>query len=473
MTVKTRIMFFVAGAGMIFGLLYSAVVGYELIEQPFYILDSVMKEEAYEAAVIVSKMPMPPGHSQEYPALHTTGGVWMEIHDRISGKMLFRSPKAESIRLPVVKIMTRSGSVVRVALPPEEGGRGSRKGGEVAFRVKDFSFDINGRTYGVRVARDMEKVYEEIRDLLVGIFAGLIVSTLGLLAASRFLAGKILHPIGRMKMLAQEISEKNLDRRIPTGEERDELSELAGTINRMLDRLQYSFVRQREFLFDTSHELKTPLTTMRLAVDEISAFETENMPPYARENLLRLKCQLLRMERLIKDLLNLSSLESMTGIDPKPLRLSDLLSSLLEEYKFLADARGIRMDIRLPEGLVVKGDEEKLRRAFSNLLDNALKYNVEEGRVELTAEQAACGITVIVGNTGPGVPENEISKVFEQFYRAEESRSVESGGSGLGLAIVRRIVELHGGKAVFESRQGSWTRVTVSLPSNADTAIPA
>jgi two-component system OmpR family sensor kinase len=167
---------------------------------------------------------------------------------------------------------------------------------------------------------------------------------------------------------------------------------------------------------------------------------------------------------LVKDLLNLSALETLTGINRKPVQITVLLSSLAEEYRFLANAHNITMDVRLPKQLVIQGDAGKLHRAFSNILDNAVKYNVEGGRIELTADQSVTEQTVTVANTGPGVSEAEIPKVFDQFYRVEKSRSIMHGGSGLGLAIVKKIIDLHGGKVDFESQQGGWTRVTVRLP---------
>jgi signal transduction histidine kinase len=168
--------------------------------------------------------------------------------------------------------------------------------------------------------------------------------------------------------------------------------------------------------------------------------------------------------------LNLSALETLSSIDPKPIHVTELLSSLAAEYQFLADARNIKMSIHLPDRLVVQGDSEKLHRAFSNILDNAVKYNVDGGRIELTADPSAAELTVNVTNTGPGVAEAELPKVFDQFYRVEKSRSIQHGGSGLGLAIVKRIIDLHGGEVTFESRQGAWTRVTVSLPTRRETA---
>ena len=203
---------------------------------------------------------------------------------------------------------------------------------------------------------------------------------------------------------------------------------------------------------------------MRLAVDEIRTANQENLPPLLQDDLLRLNTQVLRMERLVKDLLNLSALETLTGLDRKPLDLKALLSSLIEEYRFLAEAHHITIEARLPPKLALLGDEKKLRRAFSNILDNAIKYNVEGGRIELTGGQSASELTIAVGNTGPGVPEAEIPKVFDQFYRVEKSRSIDYGGSGLGLAIVKRIIDLHEGRVTFESRPGDWTQVTIHLP---------
>ena len=127
------------------------------------------------------------------------------------------------------------------------------------------------------------------------------------------------------------------------------------------------------------------------------------------------------------------------------------------------------MEVRLPKELIVKGSAEKLYRAFSNILDNAVKYNVDGGRVEVIGDQSGAGLTMKTTNTGPGVAEADIHKVFDQFYRVEESRSLRYGSSGLWLAIVKKIVALHGGKVNFERKPGSCTRATVSLPRQRET----
>lgn len=467
MTVKTRLTLLIAGAGFIASLLFSAVIFFELIEQPFDLLDNVLKEEAKRTTRLIV-------HKEKESGLPTIGSTsqagedlyWIEIVEQGSRRMLFQSAPAKSIKLPRVRPGNKA--IVNVPVFGPQGKWDPDGNKMVHFRIRTFTIHLEGRSFDVQVARPIEKLNEEIWELMFGIIAGLIFSTMALFIISHYIAGKILQPIGRMKDLTREISENNLDQRLPVGEERDEFSDLARTINRMLDRLQYSFARQRDFLFDTSHELKTPLTTMRLAVDQICSADSEDASSVHKDNLLRLNSQVLRMERLVKDLLNLSAMETLAHIDFKPVRISDLLSSLVDEYQFLAEARHIKMDVRLPEALTIDGDAEKLHRAFSNLLDNAVKYNIDGGQIELAGDASGGDLTVTVVNTGPGVDEIEIPKVFDPFYRVEKSRSLLHGGSGLGLAIVKRIIDLHGGKVTLESRQGEWTRVTVGLPIRRD-----
>jgi len=141
-----------------------------------------------------------------------------------------------------------------------------------------------------------------------------------------------------------------------------------------------------------------------------------------------------------------------------------LVSSLAEEYRFLAETRGITMTLCFPEAVEIQADSAMLGRAFSNILDNAVKYNKDGGHIELTGEKSASEVVITFANTGPGIAPEQIPRVFEQFYRIEQSRSTQHGGSGLGLAMVKKIIELHGGKVTIESRIDEWTRVMVQLP---------
>jgi signal transduction histidine kinase len=317
---------------------------------------------------------------------------------------------------------------------------------------------------------EIRNLEEEIREILVVVVSILILVTLALIALMRVIAGKILRPVELIREMAQNISDKNLAMRIPVSKERDELADLSDTLNLMLDRLQLSFTKQKDFLFDTSHELKTPLTTMRLAIEDLCASEEiAGLPENKRENLFRLESQVLRMERLVKNLLSLSSLEALRGVKMNTVPLSDVLPPLIDEYRFLAECRNIKIETDLPEGLTIRGDGEKLRRAFSNVLDNAIKYNTDSGSgaISIAASRSQDSLTVVISSTGEPVPPDEFQKIFEQFYRVDKSRSLLKGGSGLGLAIVKKTIELHGGEVRFESvdcESRNLNRLIMSFP---------
>jgi signal transduction histidine kinase len=465
MFIKYRITLLVTAVGFIASLLFSVVIFFELIEQQSDILDSELKEEANRAFDIIKVNHLKPGT----PAPHILNEfpTWLKIYAHDSERVLWKSKITEKVNLPAVIPGSAKIRYAEVLDNKLDFGQGSNK--KAIFRTRASELTTDGEKYKVQVALPIVKLKDEIQELIIGIFAGLIFSTLILILISYFVAGRILKPIGSMKDLALNISVNNLDQRIPVENEKDEFNELARTINRMLDRLQFSFKKQKNFLFDTSHELKTPLTTMRLAIDDICSSEGINFLQHSsKKNLMRLNEQVLRMERLVKDLLNLSALEILISIDPKPVHLREMLLSLIEDYHFLAAGRNIHMEHHIPSQLVILADEKMLKRAFSNILDNAVKYNVDGGIIEITVSYSDVELIVTIANTGDNVPEVEIPRIFDQFYRVEKSRSTEHGGSGLGLAIVKRIVELHNGNVNFESRQGDYTKVTVILPRSEE-----
>ena len=300
MTVKTRITLFVASAGLIASLLFSLVVFLELIEQPFNILDSVLQEEAYSTtSQLVDNRYL---HHREPPvASQPLYPYWISISRQDSGRLLYRSQLSR--RFPLPQAPVGSSRILRLTVPLSVVRLGQDEDQKLTLRIKTFLFHLRGHPYLVRIARPMERLKDEIRDLILGIIAGLLLSTMALAALSRFVAGKILEPIAAMKGLAEDIGAKNLDRRLPAGDEADEFTELARTINQMLDRLQDSFLKQRTLLFDTSHELKTPLTTIRLITEGLCSSEAQRLPATVQDSLYQLNDQLSRMERLVKDLL--------------------------------------------------------------------------------------------------------------------------------------------------------------------------
>ncbi len=465
MKIGTRITLSFAASGLLVSLALSLWLIYELLEQPFRILDSSLFEES-EKTVRMFKEEQT-GALELAEELGVASSFWIEIEDPETKQTLYRSRLARSIDLK--SMPTEQSGIVAAVVTAAFRNLSHNRGEGATFRVRNFSIAEAGEIFRVRAARSMEKLDEEIREIVWVSVSGLLLAALALIAIGRVMAGKILRPVEKIRKLAQRISDRNLSERVPVGGDQDELGDLSEALNKMFDRLQYSFARQREFLFDTSHELKTPLTTMRLAIEELCASGKYSLSEEAEKSLLRLETQVLRMERLVKDLLNLSALEALPAIEAKPVKVTDLLLSLVEEYRLLAEARQIDVAVRAQQGISMSGDEEKLRRAFSNVLDNAIKYNEDGGSVELDiyrSPEEPGTITISVSNTGEGVPKEQADRVFEQFYRAEKSRSTQRGGAGLGLAIVKKIVELHGGTVVFESSRGGPNRLTMAFPRN-------
>ena len=461
MKIRTRITLFVVGSGFIVSFILSFWLLYELLEQPFRVLRDSLYEEAVRLVQIYDKGQIR-RYEEDYGIKPT---VWLRIFDGCSGDALYSSPLALSIDLEMVSF--EEGGLVGAILTSAFRNLLWNSDARTTFMMREFKITAGEKRFLVQAARDMKKLDEEIRGVFWVVIFSLLFVILILIALGRSVAGKIIRPISKIRELVQSISDRNLNERVPIGTERDEIRELSETINGMLDRLQFSFQRQKEFLFDTSHELKTPLTTIRLAVQELCSNELSLPEEYAG-NLDRLESQVLRMERLVKSLLSISSLEALHDLESTQVDISSLLDDLMEDYQFLAESRNIRFIKQVERGLLLTGDEEKLRRAFSNVIDNAVKYNMEEGEgfIEVFALERENKLSIIVKNTGAKVPDEEYENIFEQFYRLEKSRSLEKGGSGLGLAIVKKTIELHGGTISFrceEEGDAIINRITITF----------
>lgn len=464
MTVRYKITLLITAAGFISSLFFSCIIMWEMLEHSFRLIDTDLESIIKRAVQFASRSNKKSGS----PAPWAIGdeSYWLEIKDQASGRFIYRSNIAKLIKIP--EPPPDSSATVALIIPPEKINLGQDRKNEVIFRVRKSRISTGAKTLMICVARPIEGLEEEILETIRGLVVGLVFSVLLLMAISYFMAGFILNPIRIMNRQAVDISEKHLDRRLPVSEGRDEFNALARTLNLVFDRLQHAFIRQKRLLADASHELKTPLTMMRLALDKIRSGLDETHSDPQGESHERMTDQVLRMERLVRGLLDLSSLEIEAIAAKNPIDVKGILASLITDYRPMAELRNIRMSVDLPEQFEIEGDEEKLNRAFSNIIDNAIKYSTDSGQIEIAGVQSSTDLEITISNIGRGVPETEIPKVFDQFYRVEQSRSLRHGGSGLGLSIVKRIVELHGGDVTFESRQESWTRVIVTLPRHRE-----
>jgi two-component system, OmpR family, sensor kinase len=459
-TVRQKITLLITAAGLISSLVFSFIILREMLEQPFHLIDSELASVSKRAVAFALEA----HKKRETDAQWSVGDerYWLEIKDPDFGKSIYRSELAKMIEVP--QPLVDSSATVSVTIPRKEVDLGQNQHGEVTFRVRKSKIVFGQRNLIVCAARPIQNLEDELRDTLMVIGSGLVISMLLLTAISYFMAGLILKPVRAINDEARDISEQHLDRRMPVSGGRDEFNALAQTLNKVFDRLQNAFQRQKRLLADASHELKTPLTMMRLDLDKLR-FPNDETPydPQAKSHE-RMTEQVLRMERLVKSLLDLSALEIESAAGKDRIDLIAILKPLIADYRLLAEQRHIRMKVKLPDRLEIKADAEMLNRAFSNILDNAVKYNTDGGQIEVVGDQSDGSLAITISNTGPGVSEAEIPKVFDQFYRVEQSRSLRYGGAGLGLSIVKRIVELHGGKIELKSQLGGLTQMTVRLP---------
>jgi two-component system, OmpR family, sensor kinase len=288
-----------------------------------------------------------------------------------------------------------------------------------------------------------------------------IVGGLALLAAlagGYLIAARTASPLRRMAATAEEVRSGDLTPRLreePAAA--PELRALITGFNRMLDRLDLAFSRQRRFVSDASHELRTPLTAIRGQLEVLAG-----SPDASAEEVQRVKtvalAEVRRMEAMVEELLALAQLDERSEMEVSQVDLASLLRELAG-----ADASGVELG-ELAGGQVV-GSPDLIARVVRNLLANARRHARDPGRVVLSAAAGDGRVTVAVDDDGPGVPPAERERVFERFHRADPARGRDSGGSGLGLAISREIVEAHGGRIWVEDSPLGGARVAFELPA--------
>ena len=221
---------------------------------------------------------------------------------------------------------------------------------------------------------------------------------------------------------------------------------------------------RKDFVANVSHELRTPLAAIKGYLETLSDGGMEN-PAEAREFLAILQKHTDRMADIVRDLLQLSRIES--GLDPiKPARidLRETIDRNLLLLKPLAEKKGQTISVSVPPGLSLRADPEKWNQVLINLVDNAIKYTPERGTITVAASDEADRVLIAVQDSGIGIPREDLSRIFERFYRVDRTRSRELGGTGLGLSIVKHIMEAHGGKVSVESEIGKGSRFILIFP---------
>jgi signal transduction histidine kinase len=301
----------------------------------------------------------------------------------------------------------------------------------------------------------------DLHSLLLGSSVALGVMTVLSVLLGWFVAGRILRPLRTITNAARHISEESLDQRLALKGPPDELKDLGDIIDGLLERLQAAFEAQRQFVANAAHELRAPLTLDRATLQVTLA------DPGLTFDGLRAACEDVidsgrQQEQLIEALLTLA--RSQRGLDHKEeLDLAVIAGEIADARNQKATAAGLQLSLALRQTPIL-GDPQLIRRLVANLLDNAVHYNLAGGWVRVTTEEDAAGGRLIVTNTGPVVPRDQIARLIEPFQRIAPSRVGEHQGFGLGLSIVQAIAKAHGAGLVVSGGSEGGLTVEIRFP---------
>ncbi len=328
----------------------------------------------------------------------------------------------------------------------------------------------------VRLELPMQLVREASQILWARIIGVALLAGMATAAVSLWFANLLTQPLSRLRQAAMALAHGDLERRVAvTGPE--ELQNLATSFNTMADRLQRVLQDQRAFVANAAHEFRTPLTSIRLRAEMLRDGAKED-PAVAEQFLHDIESETLRLAHLVDELLDLSRIESGL-IEPQrvPVSLAVLAQELVGEYAPRAEQADIQLQFEAASVLpLINVDADQIRRVLINLLDNAFKFTPRGGQVQVkltvpnAATRAALGagvwLVLSVRDTGMGIPAEDLSRIFDRFYRSDKARARASGGSGLGLAIVKSVVEAHAGKIWVESQVGQGATFSFALPAS-------
>jgi heavy metal sensor kinase len=332
------------------------------------------------------------------------------------------------------------------------------------FRFVTQRIEANGRAYTLQTGVSIDDVAETLtlfrRYLMV--FAPLLL--LGAAAGGYWLSRRALAPVDAIVKTARAVSGTNLGSRLEKLDTGDELQRLSDTLNEMLDRIERAFLRVTQFTADASHELRTPISLMRTEA-ELALRKSRGEAEY-KDALRHILLEAERTTGLIEELLALARADSgRETLNVRAVDLRETVRTIAHDWRPVAAIRNLQFSESIATSdCFVQADETALRRVINILLDNAFKYTLPPGTVQLVLAQRQGRATITVRDSGVGIAAEEQNKIFERFYRVDKARSRELGGAGLGLSIAQWIVLQHQGSIQVESHAGQGSLFRVELP---------
>lgn len=309
-------------------------------------------------------------------------------------------------------------------------------------------------------ASEREEDSEEIVGYVFWIGVPAVVLSI---AGGWWLMRKALAPVAALTQAAERVNERNLGEQLPRSNNGDEFDRLTEVFNAMTARLNNSFTRIREFTLHASHELKTPLTV--LCGETETELRDESLTPAQHDRAASQLEELRRLGAIVDSLTLLAKADAgLVKLAFAPVRLDELVRDSFDDTQILTDTSEILVDLKSCEEVTVNGDAHRLRQLLLNLADNAVKYNQPKGSISMSLRRVDNTAELAISNSGPGVPPEKLSRVFDRFFRGDPAHSSNVEGCGLGLSIAQWIVSAHNGTIQMTSEPAKLTTVTVRLP---------
>ncbi len=460
MKIRNKISLWIALLALTLGALSGFLVFFEMRDETFEMIDRELLDLAERSISYLTTKDLRSFENEMHGDRY-----YITIADN-EGIIFYRSPLAEMMTIEPYPGKTRFLTSIDISysqlwLNPEESDdlEKLKDNEKILFRVVLEKKPVSAKTLLVTVAKPLPFLAEDFKEVSNQIIFWSIAGALLVICLSYLLAGRILSPLSVINAQIRDINQRSLNSRIPTGTNDDELSELIISLNSMFDRLHYSFEKQREFIGNAAHEIKTPLTTLLIGYENLL---NRSLNDEVRNDLEAQLHVLRRVTLLVKNLLDISRLEQQESLTSDIFDIVEVMKEIIHEFDSTSTDSQIAL-ITAPEIGEYLGDKSKIQRMLINIIDNALKYNLSPGTIEISIQKSRSALTIEISNASAPISPEELPKLFDQFYRVDRSHSSQTPGFGLGLTIAQQIAVLHGGN-ISVAHTGGVTTFDIVLP---------
>ena len=316
----------------------------------------------------------------------------------------------------------------------------------------------------LQVAINMEKESNFMHILIFLMMCAIFIGVLISLFAGYYMSRKMLMPIDKITKTAQNINIHDLYSYIEVDKTDDELSRLAKTFNEMIDRLRTAFEKQNQFVSDSSHELRTPISVIQGNINLIDRWGKDDKA-VLQDSIDAIKKETSDMTMLIERLSFLANSDSENyQLNESYFVLNDLIDEIMNECQMISPAH--KFDADENGRILINADKGLIKQMLRAILDNSIKFTPPNSKISIQSKAIDNTVKIMIQDTGCGIEAEELSRIFDRFYRVDKARSKVTGGSGLGLSIVKWIVQIHGGKITVKSKVGEGTSMMITLPVN-------